>query len=142
MVYMAIAAGLFSDGLVTGAGSAVSRGLGFILAMSQLVANIPRGFAAVANFRDKSVPHKRRLIILASFALLVFISASLGFWMLRGAGEIIQSAALASIAGVLLLATVEDTLPQADKPHPERWISTAAFAGGFGMFAHLSSYLG
>lgn len=142
MVYMAVAADLFSDGLMTGAGSAVSSGLGFMLAISQLVANVPGGFATMANFRDEGVGRKSRLIIIVSFPVPVFASASLGFWLLRGASDAIQNAALAFIAGVLLLATVEDTLPQADEPRPMRWISTASFAGGFSMFALLSFYLG
>ncbi len=142
MVYMAIAADLFSDGLMTGAGSAVSNGLGFVLAMSQLVANVPGGFATMANFRDEGMPRKRRLIIIATFPLPVFVSALLGFWLLRGAGEVIQNAALAFIVGVLLLATVEDTVPQADEPHPPRWISTISFASGFALFALLSSSFG
>lgn len=141
MVYMAIAADLFSDGLMAGAGSAVSSGLGFVLAMSQLVANVPGGFATMANFRDEGVPRKRRFIIIATFPIPVFVSAILGFWLLRGAGETIQNAALAFIVGVLLLATVEDTLPQADEPEPQRWISTISFAGGFALFGLLSSYL-
>jgi zinc transporter, ZIP family len=141
MVYMAIAADQFSDGLMTGAGSAVSSGLGFVLAMSQLVANVPGGFATMANFRDEGVARKRRYIIIATFPIPVFVGATLGFWLLRGSGETIQNVALAFIVGVLLLATVEDTLPQADEPHPPRWISTISFAGGFALFGLLSSYL-
>jgi ZIP family zinc transporter len=141
MVYMAIAADLFSDGLMTGVGSAVSSGLGFVLAMSQLVANIPGGFATMANFRDEGVARTRRYIIIATFPLPVFASATLGFWILRGAGETVHNTALAFIVGVLLLATVEDTLPQADEPEPQRWISTVSFAGGFALFGLLSSYL-
>jgi ZIP family zinc transporter len=141
MVYMAIAADLFSDGLMTGAGSAVASGLGFVLAASQFVANIPGGFATAANFRDEGVGRKRRLLVAASFPIPVFVSATIGFWLLRGAGEAVQNAALAFIVGILLLATVEDTLPQADDPNPPRWISTIAFSGGFALFALMSSYL-
>ncbi len=89
MVYMATAADLFSDGLMTAAGTAVSSGLGFVLAISQLVSNILGGFAAAANFRDKGVPHKRRLIIIASFPLPVFAGAILGFLMFREVEEAI-----------------------------------------------------
>ena len=55
MVYMAVAADLLSDGLMTGAGSAVARRLGLLLGLSQVVANVPGGFAAMANFRDEGV---------------------------------------------------------------------------------------
>jgi ZIP family zinc transporter len=64
-----------------------------------------------------------------------------GYWVLRGVGPEIQNAALACVIGVLLLATVEDTLPQADEPSPPRLISTASFAGGFALFVLFASYL-
>ena len=41
MVYMATAVDLLSDGLMTGASSAVSAELGLLLALSQVVANFP-----------------------------------------------------------------------------------------------------
>jgi ZIP family zinc transporter len=72
MVYMAVAADLLSDGLMTGAGSAASSRLGLLLALSQVFANLPGGFAAMANFREDGVPRRRRLLITASFALPVF----------------------------------------------------------------------
>ena len=53
----------------------------------------------------------------------------------------VQDSALAFIVGILLLATVEDVLPQGDKPEPARWIITGAFAGGFSLMALLSAYV-
>jgi ZIP family zinc transporter len=49
--------------------------------------------------------------------------------------------AICIIAGVLLLATVEDVLPQGDKPEPHRWISTSAFSLGFAGFALLAALI-
>ena len=72
MVYMAIAADLFSDGLMTGVGSAVSSALGLLLGLSQVVANIPGGFASMANFRSEGVARRTRIIIACSFALPLF----------------------------------------------------------------------
>lgn len=141
-VYAATSADLFSDGLMTGAGSAVSGGLGLLLALSQVVANFPGGFATVANFRGQGIERKRRLLAAASFALPVIIGASLGYWGLSHASEEIQDAMLALIAGLLLVATIEDLVPQADKPGTARWISTSAFVGGFAFFALLTSYVG
>jgi zinc transporter, ZIP family len=62
------------------------------------------------------------------------------FRLLRGADGGIQHAALAFTMGVLLLTTVEDVIPKGGEPNSARWISTAAFAGGFALFALLSSY--
>lgn len=126
--------------LMTGASSAVSSELGLILALSQVVANVPGGFATVANFRAQNIERRTRLLAAASFALPVIVGAALGFWLLRGQGEVVQDAALAFIVGVLIVTTVEDLVPQADKPGTTRWISTAAFVAGFAFFALLSAY--
>lgn len=142
MVYMATAADLFGDGLMTGAGAAVSSELGLLLALSQVIANIPGGFATLANFRAQEVPRRARLLAAGSFALPVLIGAAAGFLALRGAGPTAQSAALAVIVGMLLITTVEDLVPQADKPGAARNISTASFVAGFAFFVLLSSYVG
>jgi ZIP family zinc transporter len=141
MIYLAIAADLFSDGMMTGIGSAVSSALGLLLGLSQVVANIPGGFATVASFRHEGVHKRTRILIGLSFAMPLFVGATAGYWLLRDVGAEVQNAALAFVVGVLLLATVEDTLPQADKPSPPRAISTVSFAGGFTFFMLLASYL-
>jgi len=41
---------------------------------------------------------------------------------------------------MLLVATVEDLVPQADEPGTARWLSTTSFVTGFVFFALLSSY--
>ncbi len=142
MVYMAVATDLLSDGLMIGAGSAIASGLGLLLGLSQVVGNVPGGFAAMANFSDEGVSRRTRLMIAASFVLPVLLGASVGFWLLRGAGSIVESAALAFIIGVLLLATIEDLVPQADEPGAVRWLSTISFSAGFAFLVLLSSYLG
>ena len=142
MVYMATAADLLSDGLMTGASSAVSPELGLLLALSQVIANIPGGFATIGNFKTQGVERRTRLLAGASFVLPVLIGVSIGYLALRGAGEAVQNAALAVIVGVLLVTTIEDLVPQADKPGAARSISTASFVLGFAFFALLASYLG
>jgi zinc transporter, ZIP family len=141
MVYVAIASDVFSDGVMTGVGSAVATGVGFLLAVSQSVANIPGGFAAAANLRDDGVARSIRLVLSASLVVPVLVSAGLSFWLLRDAGPDIQNAALAVLAGILLVTTVEDVVPEADAPQAPRWISTMAFAGGFAMLGLMSAYL-
>ena len=127
---------------MTGAGTGVSIGLGLLLALSQLIANIPGGFASAANFRHKGLARRKRVLIAALVPLPVFVSASLGFWLLKDASSEFQHAILAVMVGVLLLTTVEDTVPAGDAPEPSRWISTAAFASGFAAFALLSAGVG
>ena len=53
MVYVAVATDLVGDGLLIGAGSAVSSQLAWTLALGQVLADIPEGFAVIANFREK-----------------------------------------------------------------------------------------
>lgn len=139
MIYAAVSADLLSDGLMTGAGGAVSSALGLLLGLSQVVANVPGGFAATANFRTEGVPRRKRIAIASAFPLPAMFGAAVGFGLLQGRGEILQDAALAFIIGILLLATIEDIIPQGDAPEPRRSLSTAAFAGGFAFFALLST---
>jgi ZIP family zinc transporter len=141
-VYLAVAVDLMGDGLMIGIGSAVATGLGVMLGLSQVVANIPGGFVALANLRDKGVSRSIRLGATASLAVPVLIGAALGFWLLRGQSVDLQNAALAFVVGMLLLATIEDLVPEADEPHTRRLITTAAFAAGFTFFALISPYLG
>ena len=141
MVYMSVAVDLVGDGLMVGAGTAVQNELGLLIAASQSVANIPGGFATVATFRHEGMPRWRRLAMAAVLFAPVLASAVVGYLMLRGAVTIVQDSALAFIVGILLLATVEDVLPQGDKPEPARWISTGAFAAGFSLMALLSAYV-
>lgn len=142
MVYTATSADLLSDGLMTGASTAVSIELGLLLALSQVVANLPAGFATMSNFRTQGVERRVRLMAAASFAVPVLAGVTIGFLALRGANEAAQAAALAVIVGILLVTTVEDLVPEADKPGTSRAISTASFVAGFGFFAILAANFG
>jgi ZIP family zinc transporter len=79
MVYLAVAADLLTDGLMVGAGSAIAGGLGFLLGLSQVVANVPGDFATIGNFRNRQVRRSRRLVISARFALPARVGAALDF---------------------------------------------------------------
>ncbi len=142
MVYGAIGADLFADGLVTGAGSAAALSLGLLLAASQLVANIPGGYAAGANLHARVASRRVRLLTATLITLPIFISATGGYFLLREASQAVQSSALAFIIGLLMLTTIEDMVAEGDAPRPPRWSSTLAFAAGFVGLALVSSYMG
>lgn len=142
MIYIAIGADLFSDGLMTGAGTAISTGLGMLIAGAQLVANIPGGFASAANLRLHNVPARARLLASTLLFGSVIASALIGYMALQGRADTLQDLALAAIAGLLLLATVEDMIPEADKPRPSRWFSSLAFTIGFCGLALVSRGVG
>lgn len=138
MVYLTVAADLFSDGLMVGVGFTLSAGLGLLLGLAQVVANLPGGFAAGANLRNKRVSRRRRLLAAVCFPLPALAGAILGYRLLRDAPSELGQAALVFTAGVLLLTTVEDLVPEADQPRAPRSATSFAFAVGFVFFAILS----
>lgn len=141
-VYGAVAADLFNDGLTTGAGAAVSRDLGLLLGASQIIANLPGGFAVTARFRSSGAPRSKRLWIAFLYPAPALIGAGAGYFALRGASDGVMGLALGFFSGLLLLATIEDLIPQADEPGAPRKISSFAFAGGFVLLMLISIYFG
>lgn len=141
MIYSAVAVDLTSDGVLIGTGSAVSSSLALVLAAGQMLADVPEGYAAVANFRDKKVGRARRLLASASFVIYPLLAAVLAYTLLRGAGEPVQMAALMFIAGLLALAAVEDMLQEAHAARVDTQRSALAFVAGFALFALVSAGL-
>lgn len=138
MVYVAVAADLVGDGLLIGAGSAVSPQLALFLALGQVMADVPEGFAVIANFRDKGVGRAKRILLSASFALPVLGAAVLAYYGLRGQGEAVKMSALVFVAGLYSLAAVEDMLEEAhDSAEDSRW-SALSFLAGFALFLLVS----
>lgn len=140
MVYVAVAMDLFSDGLLIGTGSAVSTSLALVLALGQTIADVPEGFAAIANFKSKQVPQAKRILLSASFAIPVLLAAGIGYWLLRDQSEELKLSALVFTAGLLTVAAVEEMITQAHESAEDTRMSVLAFAGGFALFALVSSY--
>lgn len=138
MIYAAIGADLFTDGLMTGAGSAAALQLGFLIAFAQFIANTPGGFAAAANLRNNDVKRSRRLTAAVLLAVPAILSAVIGYFILKDAPATVQDSVLCFVAGILLLATIEDMIPEGDAPRPPRWSSSLAFAIGFCALALLT----
>lgn len=139
MIYAAIGTDLAADAFMTGTGSAVAIELGFLLAASQTIANIPGGFVVAAKLQQRKVTRKSRLIAVGLMALFVLLITAVSYLFLKDGSAATQSAALAFIVGLLLLTTIEDMIPEGDAPRPSRWLSTAAFSLGFAGFAILSA---
>ncbi|PQO35605.1 ZIP family metal transporter [Blastopirellula marina] len=141
MVYVAVAADLLGDGLLIGTGSAISTKLAFVLAIGQVLADIPEGFAVIANFRDKGIGRAGRLWIAASFTLPVVIAAALSYFLLRNQSETLKMSALVFVAGLYSLAAVEDMLREAhESAEDSRW-SAMSFLAGFALFLIVSKEL-
>lgn len=142
MIYAAVAVDLTSDGMMIGTGAAVSANLALILATGQVLADVPEGYATVANFRDKGVPRPKRLLLTASFFIYVVGSAMASYFLFRGAPQQLKQAGLTFVAGLLTVAAVEDMLEEAHEAHTDSRRSVFAFIMGFTLFTLVSAGLG
>ena len=142
MVYLATVTDLFADGLLIGAGTSVSPELGIALALGQVLADGPEGFATIFTLRANEVPRSRRLKVIATFFVWPLVAAAVAFLLLRGASEAIQYTALVVAAGLFLVAGIEDMIQEAHEAHDDSAISTLSFIGGFALFGAVSSLLG
>jgi ZIP family zinc transporter len=140
-IFVGVAVDLLSDGLMIGAGSTITLDLGLLLALGQVTADIPEGFATIAAFRQQGLPRRARLLLAASFVVPVLAGAALGYWVVRGRGDALKLALLSFTAGVLTTLVVEGMIPQAHELGEAR-LATLIFVGGFALFTLLSLYLG
>lgn len=140
VIYAAVAVDLFSDGLLIGTGSSISLSLALVLALGQVTADIPEGFATVSNFKDKGVPRARRLLLSASFLIPVLAGALLSYLFLREQSEAVQLTALSFTAGLLLVAAAEEIIGEAHEAAPDSRWSTFAISVGFVLFALVAAY--
>ena len=141
VVYFGVAMDLFSDGIMIGTGAVVSSGLALLLALGQVTADLPEGFAVIANFKSKGVPRAKRLLIAAAFTVPILLGATIGYWGVRGQPEIVKFTLLAFTAGVLTTVVVEEMVPEAHEGEEARYAALALVAG-FALFALISAYFG
>ena len=141
MTYIAVATDLFSDGLLIGSGSAMGSGLGLVLALGQMLADLPEGFAVIANFKSKGVPRSRRIWLAASFALPILVAAAASYLLLRGQSAAWQAGALVFTAGLLSVAVVEDLIVEAHNSAKDRRGTLLFFVAGFVLFTLVSAGL-
>jgi len=141
MIYFAISMDLFSDGLLIGAGSAVSAGLGIALAIGQSLADVPEGFASIISFKQRGFSRAKRLALSASFAVPVLAATALSYLLLRGRDEAIQMAAVVFTAGPLVVAAIEDMIREAHANAEDTRRSVAFFIGGFALFTMVATSL-
>ncbi len=142
MIYIAVATDLASDGLMIGSGSAVSSQMALALALGQVLADVPEGYATIANMKEKGVPRGRRILLSASFAIPVLSMAALAFFVLRGQSDIWKMSALAFVAGLLALAAVEDMISEAHESKQDTASSLLLFTAGFVLFIMVSAGVG
>lgn len=141
LIFLAVSVDLFSDGIMVGTGSTLSFGLGLLLSLAQVPANIPGGFATIATFKRNGVGRARRLLLAAGFAVPILLGATLGYWGVRGQPDLVKFLLLSFTAGILATVVVEEIAPSADD-YADIRAGALSFVGGFALFAFLSTYFG
>ncbi|MDP9444061.1 MAG: hypothetical protein M3P83_06825 [Actinomycetota bacterium] len=68
-----------------GTATVVNPGLGLLLALGQVPADIPEGFAAVATLRRADVRRRARVAMAVGFTAPVLVGAAVGYFALRSA---------------------------------------------------------
>ena len=139
-IFGGVSMDLFSDGVMIGTGTVVNPALGLLLAVGQVPADVPEGFAAVATLRNAGISRKRRILMSTGFAVPIFLGASLGFLALREAPEIITLSVLALTGGALTAVVVEEMVSEAHEGETSQ-LGPIFLTAGFALFAAISVYL-
>lgn len=140
-IFSGVSIDLFSDGVLIGTGSIISPGLGLLLALGQVPADGPEGFAAAATLRRNGAPRRTRLLLAAAIRRarpgrrhpgLVRAARSLR------AGHPQRSGLT---GGALLTVVVEEMVPEAHGGDTSRW-GAIFLSAGFAIFGAVSVYIG
>lgn len=139
-LYLATALDLLGDGVMIGAAATLDPKLSLLLALGQVPADVPEGFALNATFRRQGVKRANRLLGFAGLGLVILVGAATSYFLLRGAPPWMTAAVLAFTAGALAILLVEEISPQAHASHdePEPRMAGLVFLGGFTLFFLLS----
>lgn len=138
-IFFGVMVDLLSDGVMIGTGSTVAVQLGLLLALAQVPADVPEGFATMATLRTQGVPRRWRLVLTTSFVIPIVLGATIGYWVLRESDVVWKMATLAFTAGILLSVVVEDMVQEAHRGVESRWAALALVCG-FGLFALITVY--
>ena len=144
MINAGVAVDLISDGVMIGTSASISGKLALLLALGQVAADIPEGFATIATFRKEGMGRAARLALTASFALPVLAATTLGYFSVRGSPPVVKFALLSFTAGMLTTIAVEEMIEEAHATGREResgW-QTLGLAVGFAAFIMISAGLG
>ncbi|MEU4361861.1 ZIP family metal transporter [Promicromonospora sp. NPDC023987] len=140
-IFAGVSIDLFSDGVMIGTGTVLNPALGLLLAIGQVPADVPEGFAAVATLRRAGVSRRQRILMALSFAIPVLAGAVIGYFALRGAPDIVTLSVLALTGGALTSVVVEEMITEAHKGDTSR-LGPVFLTAGFALFALISVYLG
>lgn len=140
-IFTGVSLDLFSDGVMIGTGTVINPALGLLLAVGQVPADVPEGFAAVATLRRAGISRRARVMMSLSFAIPVLLGAAIGYFALRSAPELVTLSVLALTGGVLTSVVVEEIMSEAHEGDTSR-LGPVFLTGGFATFALISAYIG
>ena len=140
-IFSGVSIDLFSDGVMIGTGTVVSPALGLLLALGQVPADIPEGFAAAATLRRANIARRVRILMSLSFAIPIVVGATLGYFALRNAPDLLTLSVLTVTGGALTSVVVEEMLTEAHEGDTSR-LGPIALTAGFAIFALISVYVG
>jgi ZIP family zinc transporter len=136
-IYSGVSIDLFSDGVMIGTGTVINPVLGLLLALGQVPADLPEGFASVATLRRTEMTRRTRVLMSVSFAVPIIVGATLGYFALRDAPELVTLSVLAATGGALTSVVVEEMHEGETSP-----LGPIALTAGFAVFALISVYVG
>ena len=93
----------------------------------------------ITTFKNQNTTRTKRLLLSASFAIPILLGATIGLWGFRDRSEVLKFSLLAFTAGILILASVEETLTEAHQRPKSNW-GAICLISGFALFALLSAY--
>lgn len=140
-IFSGVSLDLFSDGLMIGTGTVVNPALGLLLAVGQVPADIPEGFAALGTLRRTGMRRRTRLLMALSFTIPILVGATLGWFALKDAPAIWTLSVLALTGGALTSVVVEEMVTEAHAGETSR-LGPVFLTAGFAVFALVSVYAG
>lgn len=137
---VAIGIDIFIDGLLLGIGFAAGSKEGMLLAIALSVELLSLGMATATELGGNKVSKRLSLTIIASLAILFFISAVLGATLLHNLSDSAMEIVLSFGLSALLFLVTEELLTEAHEEKETIW-HTAAFFVGFLLFLILGMIL-
>jgi ZIP family zinc transporter len=140
-IFGGVSMDLFSDGVMIGTGTVLNPSLGLLLALGQMPADVPEGFAAIASLRNAGLSRNQRITMASAFALPILGGAALGYLALRNAPELLTLSVLATTGGALTAVVVEEMVEEAHEGDTSQ-LGPLFLTAGFALFAAISVYVG
>lgn len=130
---VAVGVDIFIDGLLLGIGFSAGNTEGMLLAIALSVELLSLGMATATELDQNKLNKRRSIIIIATLAIVFFISAVLGATLLHNLSESAMEVVLSFGLSALLFLVTEELLMEAHKEKESVW-HTSAFFVGFLLF--------